>query len=91
MNVATAEMLVYVFSNLRFLKCAQQIDFKEQCESWSRRTIKRRLARRQNYSLQLAELAPGSLAAFGPEKQQLCERCDVPCSILQCTLASACM
>ena len=29
-----AEKLVYVFSNLRFLKKAQRIDWEEQCWSW---------------------------------------------------------
>jgi hypothetical protein len=34
LEAARAEKLVYVFSNLRSLKRAQQIDFEEQCWSW---------------------------------------------------------
>lgn len=34
LEAARAEKLVYVFSNLRFLKRAQRIEFEEQCWSW---------------------------------------------------------
>jgi hypothetical protein len=34
LEAARAEKLVYVFSNLRFLRRAQQVDFEEQCWSW---------------------------------------------------------
>ena len=60
LEAATAEKLVYVFSNLRFLK---------------RKTSQRKLGRRQNDPLQLARLAAGSLAACGPENQQMRVKC----------------